>query len=412
MFNHPCSGWEANVGITKTKWLEDQDRGWGAPEDKFVCADCVEDEFLKDVIGKNLAKRKCDYCGKRSRRFIAAPVEAIMEPIASAVFYFFNDPTQASVPYDKDFVIEPTYTKDVLFSLPLNCHDDLFEVIADSFTYTDWVHSAGGHWASSHPSEIMSYAWDRFVRDIKHKVRFFFSAIKPDPYDPDGYSPVNTLSTIGEAVIKLGLIQGVSAGEVMYRVRERPSDATWSLDAEQLGAPPKEVVQAQRMNPAGISYLYLAKEKETALAEVLNKPPCRAAIGIFTIRRDLLIIDLSRLPNIPSVFDEEKRDEGELIQFLYKFVDEISKPVSKDGREHVDYVPSQVVCEYFSKVFRSTGGEPIAGIAYPSSVRQGGVNAVLFPPESGQNGFNNLVELTGATEITFDHWTEFSAAIL
>lgn len=401
------------MGIAKAEWMEYLERGWAAPEDKFVCADCVEDEFLKGVIASNLAKRKCDYCGKGGRRYIAAPVEAIMAPITSAFFYYFNDPDSSGMPYDGGWVFGVDITtEDALLSISLECHDDLFQDIANAFTNDLWVETAGGHWASSHPSDIMAYAWEGFVREIKHKSRFFFSAISPDPYDPDGYSPLNTLAAIGGAAKDLDLIKKLSAGITFYRVRERSNGSTWQLDADQLGAPPEGSAQAQRMNPPGISYLYLANEKKTALAEVLSKPPISAGIGTFTTQRELRIIDLTQLPSFPSIFDEENHHVWELLQFFHKFVNEISKPVPKDGREHVEYVPSQVVCEYFAKVFRTEEDDSIDGLVYPSAVRPGGTNVVLFPPESGRDGFKELVELTDATEITFDHWPEFSAAIL
>jgi hypothetical protein len=134
-------------------------------------------------------------------------------------------------------------------------------------------------------------------------------------------------------------------------------------------------------------------------------------VGAFTTKRELRILNLTELPTYPSIFDEEKRHISELLQFLNKFVREISKPVAKDGREHVEYVPSQVVCEYFAKVFRTEENESIDGIAYPSAIRPGGTNIVLFPPESGRDGFNELVELSSAEELAFHDWTDFHDAI-
>ena len=246
--------------------MEDQERGWAAPEDKFVCAGCVEDEFLKDVIAGNLTKKECDYCGNESAVDIAAPVEAIMEPISSAFFYFYSDPDSSGMPYDKGWVFDVDITtEDALDNIGLECHEDLLQDVAAAFSNALWVEAAGGNWASSHPSEIMAYAWERFVREIKHKSRFFFSAISPDPYDPDGYSPSNILAEIDQAAKNLDLIKKVPVGATLYRVRERSNGSTWPLDADQLGAPPEGNAQAQRMNPPGISYLYLANEKKTAL---------------------------------------------------------------------------------------------------------------------------------------------------
>jgi RES domain-containing protein len=70
-----------------------------------------------------------------------------------------------------------------------------------------------------------------------------------------------------------------------------------------MGAPPSKKARAGRMNPAGISYLYLAFEQETALAEVIGSPPCTAIIAQFQTLHELRILDLTKLPVVSSIFD-------------------------------------------------------------------------------------------------------------
>ncbi|HUX65543.1 MAG TPA: RES family NAD+ phosphorylase, partial [archaeon] len=52
-----------------------------------------------------------------------------------------------------------------------------------------------------------------------------------------------------------------------------------------------------------------------------------------------------------------------------------------DDREHLDYVPSQVVCEYLAQVFKTNTGERLGGLIFPSSVHVEGRNLVVFPSE-------------------------------
>jgi hypothetical protein len=54
--------------------IEAEERGWEAP-DKFVCADCVEDDYLKNVIDANASAHICNYCERQSESVIAAPVD-------------------------------------------------------------------------------------------------------------------------------------------------------------------------------------------------------------------------------------------------------------------------------------------------------------------------------------------------
>jgi len=399
------------MGRAKQEMIEAEGRGWYEP-DGYVCPECIEDEFLKSIISDNACHQKCDYCGEESDDDFAAPIEALMETIRDTVFYYYNDPTCAGVPYDGgSFIFDPIDTHEVLESLGLECDGQLFDDVANAFINSGWVASAHGHWASSHQNEILNASWNNFVNVVKHEVRYFFSRIpnSKESYSQE-YSPPQLLSIISHLANELKLISTLPLGTSFYRVREREDGAEWELDLSQMGAPPAARASAGRMNPAGISYLYLAFEQQTALAEVLERPPCGAAIAQFDAQRDLAILDLTDLPPLPSIFDDSCRDQREGLLFLSRFVVEISKPVKKDGREHVEYVPSQVVSEYFALSFQ-VNGQPLDGIAYPSAVRPGGRNLVLFPCKRGyERNFDQVVFQSGQ-EQKFADWAELTDVI-
>lgn len=150
------------------------------------------------------------------------------------------------------------------------------------------------------------------------------------------------------------------------------------------------------MNPAGISYLYLAFSQETSLAEIQYNSTQEAGIGQFELSRDLNILDLTELPALPSIFDDSRRDEREELVFIKKFISEIKKPVKKDGSEHIEYVPSQIVSEYFAIIFQRKDGTKLDGIKYPSAILQRGVNLVLFPTERGDSHRFDQVDFVDA----------------
>jgi len=218
---------------------------------------------------------------------------------------------------------------------------------------------------------------------VKHEVRYFFDHALPNSTD-EQYEPATLLPTIGSLVKRLGILDTLPVGTQLFRARKKDQE-DFSLDAEQLGAPPSEKASAGRMNPAGISYLYLAFDQQTALAEIQHGQSDQSAIGQFEVLRDLKILNLTTLPDLPSIFDDNRRDEREGLIFLENFIEEISKPVTKDGSEHIDYVPSQVVSEYFALVFQPGKGEHLDGIVYPSAVNTDGRNLVLFPSERSYN---------------------------
>ena len=70
--------------------------------------------------------------------------------------------------------------------------------------------------------------------------------------------------------------------------------------------------------------------------------------------------------------------------------------------EHVEYVPSQVVCEFFAQVFnRSEERQRVNGIAYRSAVVPEGQNVILFPPEGGKR-WEELTELVGTRHVSMN----------
>ena len=74
--------------------------------------------------------------------------------------------------------------------------------------------------------------------------------------------------------------------------------------------------------------------------------------------------------------------------------------MEKDGSEHIDYAPSQVVSEFFSHVFRTALGEKIHGMVHPSAVHPGGKNVVLFPTREFHREFDSLVEYRSGKLVT------------
>ena len=89
---------------------------------------------------------------------------------------------------------------------------------------------------------------------------------------------------------------------------------------------------------------------------------------------------------------------------------DICQPVQKDGREHINYVPSQVVSEYFAQVFKTPEGKMLDGIVYPSAVALGSVNLALFP-RSGNVPFAHAVRFVEGEEVALNSWAEFSKKI-
>ncbi len=123
------------------------------------------------------------------------------------------------------------------------------------------------------------------------------------------------------------------------------------------------------------------------LAELGNRKG-KYTIGKWKTKKDLLILDLTKYftydvelnryfyPEFPSIYDLGRRDKIFAYSFILKFASDISKKIEKDGMENIDYIPTQIVAEYFKKI-ESINNRYLDGICYYSSIN-GGKNYALF----------------------------------
>jgi hypothetical protein len=175
------------------------------------------------------------------------------------------------------------------------------------------------------------------------------------------------------------------------------------------------------MSPAGIVMTYVSEDKLTALHETADAVGTYA-IGKFRVRRDIRILDLAALPPVPSLFDELpdslEYDPRRSLIFLHRLAGDISRPIARDDRVHIEYVPTQVVTEYVRSA--KIPDEGLDGIRYRSSRRDGGMSLVLFADrlnvvgagteEYAKRKSDEWLELVGRSEETITQATLDSRA--
>lgn len=195
----------------------------------------------------------------------------------------------------------------------------------------------------------------------------------------EGISAGRMLDEIGEVVEEVDLIRPLAASSRFFRGRIGPKRKPYR-SARSLGPPPPGKAVANRMSPSGIPMFYGASDERTAIRETAIGKMKRGRVvnlGASETLEEFLVLDLTRLPSVPSIFSERRYLRPVLI-FLHSFVRDLSKPKKKDGREHTEYVPTQIVTEYIRHSFRRYDGQLVRGILYPSSRVPGGTACVLF----------------------------------
>ena len=228
--------------------------------------------------------------------------------------------------------------------------------------------------------EYAQYNWAYFCDVVMHRRRFFFLDYGPDPYEPEVYDPGRVLRDIFDFADETGLFRKLPAGTHLYRARWEQADA-WLETPQELGPPPEEMaVQANRMSPPGVVMFYACDAIETALLEAAQQPGT-FAVGRWKLLRPAIVLDLTDIPPVPRLFEYDpavgQYASRRALTFLHHVAEQMSQPVARDDRVHVDYVPTQVVTEFLRSRVRWQGSR-IDGIKYSSSVHPGYASYALF----------------------------------
>lgn len=372
------------MGRVKEYYYSQLDRGYFDIGEKYVCSNCFDDYAIKDFIKENVEKKKCDYCGRKSSKPIAAPIDEILELIMSGIQSEWGHPENEGVAWESR---EGGWQGKVIDSYDLIMDQEIIPTENEEILNDVLGAIEGNQWCQKDyyelpPDEALKYGWSNFARNVKHSVRYFFNQTKDDSDGYRGHEEIPThamLDVLSNVILEANLIQIIKKEKSIFRVRIHAPNKSFST-AKELG-PPEIAKFSNRMSPAGIAMFYGAFDQKTAMEETFeqgHKTPKSATVATFETVNDIRVLDLTKLPGVPSLFDESKRGIRAGIMFLYSFVEDVSKPITKDGMEHIEYVPTQIFTEYFRHIFHDRDKNKIDGILYKSSKNNGGVSCVLF----------------------------------
>lgn len=353
-----------------------------SPGNKHVCADCFSDYAIIGFIRNEGDLGQCDYC---NRITVVAHIED--------VFNFILDGIESEWGHPENSVGWSSEEGGWMGAKVLDSHeliDELELEFHQSSLRNDFVRAImDQQWCKDDPyageeyEEVISQ-WEYFSQQVKYKSRYVFYRMENANYLNEFVEPYEVLDYIGRAIQKLGLVKEL-ATEPIFRARLHKDNENYT-QAEELGPPPIErCIYSNRMSPAGIPMFYGAFNAKTAFDETVSLKDdlqTRATIGQFKLVKPIKVVNLTQLPAVPSLFDEEQRTWRQSIFFLREFIDDLSKPIIKDGREHIDYVPTQIVTEYIRHIFKLENGTKICGIVYPSSRDTNGKACVLFADQA------------------------------
>lgn len=229
------------------------------------------------------------------------------------------------------------------------------------------------------------YLSNKEVVAIYEKLNELYPNMKLELEDVKSDSAMNIISFAlsGDMAKMQKLRQDITETEV----REKPF---WGFDKEDCDAPPKKHAVAGRANSAGISFLYAASDKKTAIMEMRPQIAQYFNVCKIEICRNIVLFDFTYTTN------EMKEDEYSKSGDLYAISKEFSYPNYGNPE---DYIPTQYLCEYL----RQKGFD---GIRYKSAVSPEGTNVIIFDTDSANKAYKIIESRVFEVEnidIKFEH---------
>ncbi|HEV8515314.1 MAG TPA: RES domain-containing protein, partial [Cyclobacteriaceae bacterium] len=299
----------------------------------------------------------------------------------------YGTPDEENVPYVSEFggYWSKTYNTDELvrWIIEMDAEEEIIDEIVAAIGYdNDWcLHNP----EFPRDSEFLSIDWKVFCKMLKHKVRYVFfkypKKVKADEYRK--IEPAAILEKIGRAIIGLNLLRRTDSelfsNLQMYRARQhKKTDKVKSCKS--IGPlAPSEARGANRFSPPGIPMFYGSKKRSTAILEVIDRKKKNQIVtsALFKNIKPLTLVDLTKIPQL-SIFDLDKAEFYEESVFLKQFARHISKKIKRGESQHFEYVPTQVITEYFRHVLSNEYDIPIDGLIYRSSIVEDDECYVIF----------------------------------
>lgn len=343
--------------------------------DAPVCLDCLLDDGLKKFFNNGYAPQKiadCFYCGARSRPTISSlrVQELIRQHCLSGKNLAVEELGYCTA---EGGYLGSTYAPSDLLEKAMHAvceglYEDFQQQLNDSELFCDNEHSLMPH------SKRWESGWEELTTTIKHRTRFLFGRIGDlNPHrNPDEPSPEEFLKHyLPTGLDKLDAIKRLPAKTTIYRCRETFETENVTAFAHIGSLPPERCFSPNRFSPPGISMLYAGATPEISALEISwsNSPDKVLHTAELETRHDMDILDFTELAYPHGTFDPQWIDQYHIADFFRAFIADLSKPSTADNSKHLDYVPTQMLCEYFRYFGATKDGvhHSISAIKYPSS---------------------------------------------
>lgn len=317
------------------------------------CIECFQDDEIRIIIDRLNEVGDCDFCRSKKIKVCSIKNSIISDYLREIIELYGPDPK--GKPLEKAlfedwniFKIKPKIIKSLIQKIHsyAKYHSN---VSIPQFSDEEYLKDFG---------VVKGKDWQEFAKSIKYGNRFH-----NEIFNPVQLGKFLTYS-----------VESYKKGKQMFRARICHNKCGFSID--EMSVPPLEKSRAGRINPEGITVLYLSSEMETALKEVRASVFDFVTIGNFRLTKDIRIVDLSKLATISPFL---LQDDGNLTVYAINrnILKDISVEVAKPLRSNdspLEYLPTQFISEFI----KSQGYN---GVKYASTMAENSCNLAIFDKE-------------------------------
>ncbi|MFC1945577.1 RES domain-containing protein [Chloroflexota bacterium] len=344
---------------------------------KYICIECIRDEFIKQRINDEGNIQTCTYCKNELQAVSLQTVAEWVDPIYRE---HYLPGEEYPVSYDIGYKLRYETTGDTpeeiiseILEVDTIIAGHIVEILSENESWEVIKEAQDPLYDSTSNYEFISVSshrhlglWYDFCHAVKHESRFYNEKTTQILYDL--FSQIDSFKYFGD----LSPIREIGPGKdihFIYRARHVKNDEEvieiTIKPYKELGPPPKSKATAGRMNAQGIPVFYGATDSETCIAEIRLPVSGKAVIAKFEVIQPILVMDLtvfSKMYEVLSLFDSEYEYKASRLEFLNDFNRRISEPVL--SREFSsDYIPTQALAEYLANHYE----KKIDAIIYSSN---------------------------------------------
>lgn len=340
-----------------------------------ICICCVKDENLKQLIENEGSSGKCSLCSTNNLVLDTENNRFFQLTKALVRFYFSEwdyNHHWGGDGYESLFYGEKNRFFDQSRAVNDDVYDDVVVSITSGPVYEDYdkgISIFAGYSSGGEQNMLLQ----SIESDLDRNILTIADRLKTENHfnlENNIKDILNVYKTIASSSIQN--TQELFRARIGYKEKQRSDSFGFETEYHykpysdsDIGAPPPYLAANGRVNRAGVSFLYCATDKYTAVSEVRPHPGDRVSIAKFRANREISVFDLSNSKLIHFFENDESLDRYKPFHTLGVLMNKTIPP-----SEHTSYSITQLIAD----CIRQIGFD---GILFNSTVSSG-KNIVLF----------------------------------